>query len=158
MSWFDAGKLCTFKHLSSLSITQHLAHCFVKDWIRKERLKFFCKTDLFLQYLLCAYLQEGCETSSKMFLCPWHTTIISDDFKFLRFFHRFHATRRAFSTRWIGEDAIKGERPWMNLPPSQEMTGLKQGDNLVESGSFPIVWRSAKWQKQSVEHHLQQRS
>lgn len=66
--------------------------------------------------------------------------------------------RRAFSTRWIGEDAIKGERPWMNLPPSQEMTGLKQGDNLVESGSFPIVWRSAEWQRQSVEHHLQQRS
>lgn len=94
MPWFYAGKLCTFEHLSSLSITQHLPHCYVKEWIRKERLKFFCKTDLFLQYLLCAYLQEGCETSSKMFLCPWHTTIISDDFKFLCFFHRFHATRR----------------------------------------------------------------
>ena len=62
--------------------------------------------------------------------------------------------RRAFSIRWLGEDAIKGERPWIDLPPSQEMTGLKHGDNLVESGLFPIVSRSAEWQKQSAEHQL----
>ncbi|XP_068728712.1 probable phytanoyl-CoA dioxygenase [Montipora capricornis] len=35
--------------------------------------------------------------------------------------------RRAFSTRWLGKDAVKGERPWMNLPPSQ-ISRLKKGD------------------------------
>ena len=48
--------------------------------------------------------------------------------------------RRAFSTRWLGDDAVKGERPWMNLPPSNEMKDLKKGDKLVDSGVFPIVW------------------
>ncbi|XP_078351334.1 uncharacterized protein LOC144636066 [Oculina patagonica] len=50
--------------------------------------------------------------------------------------------RRAFSTRWLGNDAVKAERPWMNLPPSNEIKGLKLGDNLVESGVFPVVWTS----------------
>lgn len=48
--------------------------------------------------------------------------------------------RRAFSTRWLGNDAVKGHRPWMNLPPSKGMKDLKRGDNLVESGVFPVVW------------------
>ena len=48
--------------------------------------------------------------------------------------------RRAFSTRWLGNDAVKGHRPWMNLPPSKEIKDLKRGDNLVESGVFPLVW------------------
>ena len=50
--------------------------------------------------------------------------------------------RRAFSTRWLGNDAVKGERPWMNLPPSNEMKNLKRGNKLVESGVFPVVWTS----------------
>ena len=48
--------------------------------------------------------------------------------------------RRAFSTRWLGDDTIKGERPWMNLPPSHELAKLQRGDKLVESGLFPVVW------------------
>ena len=44
--------------------------------------------------------------------------------------------RRAFSTRWLGDDAVKGDRPWMNLPPSNEMKDLKKGDKLVDSGAF----------------------
>ncbi|XP_028418590.1 uncharacterized protein LOC114544035 [Dendronephthya gigantea] len=50
--------------------------------------------------------------------------------------------RRAFSTRWLGDDAVKGERPWMNLPPSTQMNGLVKGDKLVDSGSFPVVWNA----------------
>lgn len=48
--------------------------------------------------------------------------------------------RQAFSTRWLGDDAVKGERPWMNLPPSPEMTKLERGDKIVESGLFPVIW------------------
>lgn len=48
--------------------------------------------------------------------------------------------RRAFSTRWLGDDTIKGERPWMNLPPSHELAKLQRGDKLLESGLFPVVW------------------
>ena len=48
--------------------------------------------------------------------------------------------RRAFSTRWLGDDTIKGERPWMNLSPSHELAKLQRGDNLLESGLFPVVW------------------
>ena len=50
--------------------------------------------------------------------------------------------RRAFATRWLGNDAVKGERPWMNLPPifQSEMMNLQPGDNVVESGLVPVVW------------------
>lgn len=50
--------------------------------------------------------------------------------------------RRAFSTRWLGDDAIKGERPWMNLPPSDGIRNLKRGENLVQSGAFTVTWTS----------------
>ncbi|KAL9954377.1 hypothetical protein ACROYT_G041904 [Oculina patagonica] len=50
--------------------------------------------------------------------------------------------RRSFSTRWLGNDAVKGKRPWVNLPPSSEIEGLKQGDKLLDSGAFPVVWTS----------------
>lgn len=48
--------------------------------------------------------------------------------------------RRAFSTRWLGDDTVKGERPWMNLPPSHELAKLQRGDKLLESCLFPVVW------------------
>ena len=50
--------------------------------------------------------------------------------------------QRVFSTRWLGNDAVKGDRSWLDLPPSEELKDLKRGDNLVESGAFPIVWTS----------------
>jgi len=28
----------------------------------------------------------------------------------------------------------------MKLPPSEEIKDLKRGDNLLESGVFPVVW------------------
>ncbi|XP_068697043.1 regulator of G-protein signaling protein-like [Montipora foliosa] len=42
----------------------HLSRYRVKEWVRKERLKFFWKTDLFLEYLLCNHLQEAAESSN----------------------------------------------------------------------------------------------
>lgn len=47
--------------------------------------------------------------------------------------------RRAFSTRWIGEDATFAERAWKTSPPYPEVK-LQHGD-AMEHASFPVVWR-----------------
>lgn len=48
--------------------------------------------------------------------------------------------RRAFSTRWIGDDARFAERAWKTSPPYPEVK-LEQGDQM-DHPSFPIVWQA----------------
>ena len=46
--------------------------------------------------------------------------------------------RRAFSTRWIGDDAVFANRAWKTSPPYPEVD-LQPGD-AMEHDSFPLVW------------------
>lgn len=46
--------------------------------------------------------------------------------------------RRAYATRWLGEDARYGERPGQISPPI-EGHGLKPGDDMA-CEMFPVVW------------------
>ena len=46
--------------------------------------------------------------------------------------------RRAFSTRWIGDDATFAKRAWKTSPPYPEVK-LQHGD-AMEHDSFPLVW------------------
>lgn len=48
--------------------------------------------------------------------------------------------RRAFSTRWIGDDASFAERAWKTSPPYPEVN-LKHGDSM-DHPSFPVMWQS----------------
>jgi len=50
--------------------------------------------------------------------------------------------RRAFSTRWIGDDARFAKRAWKTSPPYPEVD-LKAGD-VMEHASFPVCWESNK--------------
>jgi ectoine hydroxylase-related dioxygenase (phytanoyl-CoA dioxygenase family) len=47
--------------------------------------------------------------------------------------------RRAWATRWLGEDARYGDRPGQISPPI-EGHGLQPGDPM-ECATFPLVWR-----------------
>jgi ectoine hydroxylase-related dioxygenase (phytanoyl-CoA dioxygenase family) len=47
--------------------------------------------------------------------------------------------RRAFSTRWLGDDVRYCERPGETSPPYVDH-GMKQGDKMREDW-FPILWR-----------------
>ena len=47
--------------------------------------------------------------------------------------------RRAFSSRWIGDDAVFAERPGETSPPFPELNGYKQGDPLKHP-LFPAFW------------------
>jgi len=47
--------------------------------------------------------------------------------------------RRAFSTRWLGDDARFVERPWATSPPFHDLK-LKAGD-AMDHESFPVVWQ-----------------
>lgn len=49
--------------------------------------------------------------------------------------------RRAFSTRWLGDDMRYCERPGETSPPYRDH-GMRQGDRLREDW-FPILWRAA---------------
>lgn len=49
--------------------------------------------------------------------------------------------RRAFSSRWVGDDARFAERPGMTSPPFPDVT-LRQGDEM-DAPEFPLVWSSA---------------
>ncbi|MEM7123630.1 MAG: phytanoyl-CoA dioxygenase family protein [Pseudomonadota bacterium] len=49
--------------------------------------------------------------------------------------------RRAFSSRWVGDDATFAERPGMTSPPFPDVT-LKQGDPM-DAPEFPLVWPKA---------------
>jgi ectoine hydroxylase-related dioxygenase (phytanoyl-CoA dioxygenase family) len=48
--------------------------------------------------------------------------------------------RRAWATRWLGEDARYGDRPGQISPPI-EGHGLKAGDPM-ECATFPLIWTS----------------
>jgi ectoine hydroxylase-related dioxygenase (phytanoyl-CoA dioxygenase family) len=50
------------------------------------------------------------------------------------------STRRAFSTRWLGDDVTYCERPVETSPPYRDH-GMRDGDDLRDDW-FPIVWRS----------------
>jgi ectoine hydroxylase-related dioxygenase (phytanoyl-CoA dioxygenase family) len=50
--------------------------------------------------------------------------------------------RRAFSSRWIGDDAVFAERPGETSPPFPELSHYKQGDSLHHS-LFPVCWEKA---------------
>jgi ectoine hydroxylase-related dioxygenase (phytanoyl-CoA dioxygenase family) len=49
------------------------------------------------------------------------------------------ARRRAFSTRWLGDDVVYCERPGETSPPFPDI-GLKPGDRMREDW-FPVLWR-----------------
>lgn len=48
--------------------------------------------------------------------------------------------RRAFSTRWLGDDAVFATRPWDTSPPFRDVH-LNAGDPLHHA-SFPLVWKT----------------
>jgi ectoine hydroxylase-related dioxygenase (phytanoyl-CoA dioxygenase family) len=52
--------------------------------------------------------------------------------------HRFR--RRAFSTRWLGDDAVFATRPFPTSPPFPGL-GLKPGEPM-EHELFPVVYRA----------------
>ncbi len=47
--------------------------------------------------------------------------------------------RRAFSSRWIGDDAVFAERPGETSPPFPELKRFKQNDPLHHT-IFPVCW------------------
>jgi ectoine hydroxylase-related dioxygenase (phytanoyl-CoA dioxygenase family) len=49
------------------------------------------------------------------------------------------ARRRAFSTRWLGDDAHYCERPGETSPPYPDI-GLEGGERMREDW-FPVLWR-----------------
>lgn len=48
--------------------------------------------------------------------------------------------RRAFSTRWLGDDAVFATRPWDTSPPFRDVH-LNAGD-CMHHASFPLVWKT----------------
>jgi len=49
------------------------------------------------------------------------------------------ARRRAFSTRWLGDDVVFCDRPGETSPPFPDIN-LKPGDRMREDW-FPVIWR-----------------
>ena len=47
--------------------------------------------------------------------------------------------RRAFSSRWIGDDAVFAVRPGETSPPFPELISFKQGDPM-DHPLFPVCW------------------
>ena len=47
--------------------------------------------------------------------------------------------RRAFSTRWVGDDAVYSDAPGETSPPYRNH-GMRAGDPLREDW-FPVLWR-----------------
>ena len=52
---------------------------------------------------------------------------------------RVAGRRRAFSSRWLGDDVTYCERPGETSPPYPDI-GLESGDSLRKDW-FPVVWR-----------------
>ncbi len=48
--------------------------------------------------------------------------------------------RRAFSSRWFGDDAVFAERPGKTSPPFPELSSFKQND-LLHHSIFPVCWK-----------------
>ena len=51
-----------------------------------------------------------------------------------------YARRRAFSSRWIGDDAVFADRPGETSPPFPELSSFKQGD-VLDHPIFPVCWK-----------------
>ena len=51
------------------------------------------------------------------------------------------ARRRAFSSRWIGDDAVFADRSGETSPPFPELSSFKQGD-VLDHPLFPVCWKS----------------
>ncbi|CAG2104916.1 unnamed protein product [Medioppia subpectinata] len=51
-------------------------------------------------------------------------------------------SRRVLSTRWLGDDAVIGARPWITSPPTTG--GLDIGQNVIQSKEFPLIWTRSK--------------
>ncbi|MCP4327416.1 MAG: phytanoyl-CoA dioxygenase [Alphaproteobacteria bacterium] len=51
-----------------------------------------------------------------------------------------HRRRRAYATRWMGDDARFAERPGL-VSPQIEGHGLKPGD-AMDCAHFPVIWRA----------------
>ena len=49
--------------------------------------------------------------------------------------------RRAFSIRWLGDDARYVSRPGRTSPPFPDH-GMKDGESLRDDW-FPVIWRAA---------------
>ncbi|MDP6167401.1 MAG: phytanoyl-CoA dioxygenase family protein [Candidatus Marinimicrobia bacterium] len=54
---------------------------------------------------------------------------------------RRQTRRRAFASRWIGDDAVYAERPGETSPPFPELKSFKQDDPL-DHPLFPICWEA----------------
>lgn len=54
---------------------------------------------------------------------------------------RKHTRRRAFASRWIGDDTVYAERPGKTSPPFPELKLFKQGDAL-DHYLFPKCWEN----------------
>jgi hypothetical protein len=50
-----------------------------------------------------------------------------------------HKLRRAFSTRWLGDDVTYCERPGETSPPYTDH-GMRHGEPMREDW-FPVLWR-----------------
>jgi ectoine hydroxylase-related dioxygenase (phytanoyl-CoA dioxygenase family) len=49
--------------------------------------------------------------------------------------------RRAFSTRWLGDDAVYAVRPGKTSPPFPELEGRLRPGDPMDHELFPVVWR-----------------
>ncbi len=49
--------------------------------------------------------------------------------------------RRAFSTRWVGEDAVWAERSGETSPPFPELKGVLAAGDPLDVDAFPVIWR-----------------
>ena len=54
---------------------------------------------------------------------------------------RKYTRRRAFASRWIGDDTVYAERPGKTSPPFPELKLFKQGDAL-DHYLFPKCWEN----------------
>ena len=52
-----------------------------------------------------------------------------------------YARRRAFSSRWIGDDAVFADRPGETSPPFPELSSFRRGD-VLDHPLFPVCWKS----------------
>lgn len=49
--------------------------------------------------------------------------------------------RRAFSTRWLGDDIVYATRPGKTSPPFPELEGRLRPGDAMDHELFPVVWR-----------------
>ena len=50
--------------------------------------------------------------------------------------------RRAFSTRWLGDDMVYATRPGTTSPPFPELAGRLRPGDPMDHELFPVVWRA----------------